>query len=303
MTGPVGVSIYIDGSLVLSPYIPIFWTKDRPCNYIEVPDEEMDFVMMHDVLHGSYTREIYWADNLHTWQRCFVYTPPGYMKDSEKEYPVLYLLHGGTDNETSWEYAAGVTQIMDNLIAAGECEEFIVVMNNGMLRYEDEPDGVWKYSGIWDMAFEEMLIGSCIPYIEKNYRVKTGKWNRAIGGLSMGSYQTNDIGLRHPELFGYMGHFTASMTQETIRTTYERPYKERVKDRSFFEKNYKVYFRSTTPNEDHPEYYAADDRIYHDAGIDTLSCYVRKLYPEGTSRWKSWRMGLRDYAQLLFRQE
>lgn len=148
---------------------------------------------------------------------------------------------------------------------------------------------------------DDMLTGSCIPYIESHYRVKKGKWNRAVGGLSMGAYQCNDIGFRHPELFGYMGHFTASMTHETIRTTYERPYKKVLENKESFEKNYKVYYRSTPPNEDHLEYYQADDRLYQEAGIDKLPCYVRKLYPEGTSRWKSWRMGLRDYVKLIFK--
>lgn len=301
LTGQVGVSVIVDGALFLSPYIPICWTMDRPCNYIEVPDEEMDFAMLHHVPHGALTREIYWAENLKTWQRCFVYTPPGYM-NGDKEYPVLYLLHGGSDNEIAWEYGANMSQILDNLIAEKECEEFIVVMNNGMLRYEDRPENeVWKYSGIWDTALEDMLTGSCIPYIESHYRVKTGKWNRAIGGLSMGSYQTNDIGFGHPELFGYMGHFTAGMTHETIRTTYERPYKKVLGDKESFEKNYRVYYRSTTPNEDHLEFYEADDRLYQEAGIDRLPCYVRKLYPDGTSRWKSWRLGLRDYAKLIFK--
>ena len=72
-------------------------------------------------------------------------------------------------------------------------------------------------------------------------------------------------------------------------------------DKESFEKNYKVYYRSTTPIEDHLEFYKADDRLYQEAGIDRLPCYVRQLYPDGTSRWKSWRLGLRDYAKLIFK--
>lgn len=296
LTGQVGVSIFVDGALFLSPFIPIYWTQDRPCNYIEVPDLEMDFAMIHDVPHGSYTREIFYADNFKEYQRAFVYTPPGYM-NGDKEYPVLYLLHGGTDNEIAWEYGANMSQIIDNLLAEKKCKEFIVVMTNGMLRNNIEH----QMTGSWDLGLEDMLTGSLIPFIEKNYRVKTGKFNRAIGGLSMGAYQTNDIGFRHADLFGYMGQFTAGITQDSDRWTYERKYEQALENPEKFAENYKVFYRSTTPNEDHFEYFESDDRIYEEAGVASLPCYVRKVYPEGTSRWKSWRLGLYDYAQLIFR--
>ena len=116
----------------------------------------------------------------------------------------------------------------------------------------------------------------------------------------MGSYQTNDIGFRHPELFGYMGQFTASIRQDTSKWAYERNYEEALSDPEKFLENYKVYFRSTTPNEDHFEYYEDDDARYKRAGVDGLPNYHRIVYPDGTSRWKSWRMGLRDYVKLLF---
>ena len=97
-------------------------------------------------------------------------------------------------------YAGRVAYILDNLIAEGKAEPFIVVMNNGMLRYSGN-----AVMSVIDLAFERMLTESCIPYIEKNYRVKAGKWNRAITGLSMGCMQTCDIAFRHPELFGNLG--------------------------------------------------------------------------------------------------
>lgn len=296
LTGPVGLSLYVDGALFLSPWIPIFWTGGRPCNYIEVPDPEMDFAMIRNVPHGSLAREIYYAKNLGRYERCLVYTPPGYM-NGEETYPVLYLLNGFSDNEISWEYAANVSSIMDNGIASGKIREFIVVMNNGMLRYP-ESDGKMH---VWDLALEDLLLGSCIPYIENTYRVYSEKWMRAIGGLSMGAYQSNDIGFRHGDVFGSIGQFTASITHKEAQRTYKQKYKEALSDPAGFAETYRVFFRSTTPNEDHFEYFEADDRIYHVAGVDLLPCYTRKVYPDGTSRWKSWRMGLRDYAELLFR--
>lgn len=293
-TGPMTVDVLVDGMIFLYPFIPIHWSASRPHNFIEVPDAEMEFMFIKDVPHGAMSREIYWSDVIKSWERCMIYTPPGYMK-SNKEYPVLFLQHGGGENEVVWGYCGRVAYILDNLIAAGKAEPFIVVMNNGMLRYPDNS------SGVIDLAFERILIESCVPYIERNYRVKTGKWNRAMAGLSMGSMMSCDIAFRHPEVFGNLGTFTASMTHETFYTTYERPYKAVMKDPKKITENYKVYFRSTTPVEDHVDYFYADDKLLTDAGIDKWPGNHRIVYSQRTTKWNSWRLGLRDYAQLLFR--
>jgi enterochelin esterase family protein len=294
-TGPMTVDVHVDGMIFLYPYMPIHWSASRPHNFIEVPDAEMEFMFIKDVPHGAMSREIYWADAIRSWERCIIYTPPGYMK-SNKKYPVLYLQHGGGENEVVWGYCGRVAYILDNLIAAGKAEPFIVVMNNGMLRYPDNT------GSIIDDAFERMLTQSCLPHIEKNYRVRTGKWNRALAGLSMGSMMSCDIAFRHPELFGNLGTFTASMTHETFATSYERPYPAVMKDPTKFTRNYRVYFRSTTPQEDHySDYFIADDKLCADAGIDKYPGYHRIVYAARTTKWNSWRLGLRDYAQLLFR--
>jgi enterochelin esterase family protein len=216
---------------------------------------------------------------------------------SNKEYPVLYLQHGGGENETVWGYCGRVAYILDNLIAERKAEPFMIVMNNGMLRYSDNP------STVIDDALERILTESCIPYIEKSYRVKTDKWNKAIAGLSMGCMQTCDIAFRHPELFGNLGSLNASMThdRESFNTTYERPWPTVMKDPGKFAKNYRIFFRSTMSAEDHFDWFLADDKICADAGIDKLPGYHRIVYPKRTTKWNGWRMGLRDFAQLLFR--
>ncbi|NLO85269.1 MAG: hypothetical protein GX096_07565 [Clostridiales bacterium] len=300
-TGPANVLAFYDDQLVLDPYLPIFWTNNRPHNYLEIPDEGNDAFLIRDVPHGAVTHQLFWAKPMGNWERCLVYTPPQYMKNSA-EYPVLYLLNGGTDNETSWEYAGRLSAIMDNLIAAGEAEPMIVVMPNSMLRAEG------KVSMVRDGAFDTMLLEDCIPFIEANYRVKTQKWDRAIAGLSMGAYMTCDIALGHSDSFGYVGTFTACMThnEEHIQLApgVVRPYREFLKQVSpdAFSKLFKVYFRSTTEQEDHFEFFEADDRLMAQAGYDQLPCCHRTVYSENTSKWNSWRMGLRDYAKLLFKK-
>jgi enterochelin esterase family protein len=293
-SGPQVVNVMVGGTVTLYPWLPVFWTGNRPCNYVEIPDTDNAFAYLENVPHGAMVRAVYHTHVLGSWERCNIYTPPGYMNGNEN-YPVLYLLNGGTDNEMCWEYTGKVAYILDNLIAAGQCKPFIVVMNNGMLRYPDTRPGVV------DDAFERMLVESCIPYIEQHYRVKTDKWSRAIGGLSMGSFMTCDIGFNHPELFGYMGHFTANMTEKTLKMSYERPFRRVMAEGpERFAEKYRVFYRSTTPNEDHFDYFEADDEICKAAGVAALPCYHRSVYSPETSKWNSWRMGLRDYAQLLF---
>lgn len=299
-TGPRTVNVCLDGTVLLYPYLPIYWTSNRPCNYIEVPDPDGEFHMIQDVPRGAMYREIIPVEATGAPERIMVYTPPGYMKGTE-EYPVLYLINGGTDNEVCWEYTGRISHIMDNLIAKKECVPFIVVMCNSMLRKNGQIPFFYDGVATVDDTVERMLLDSCIPYIEQNYRVKTGKQNRAIAGLSMGAYITCDIGLAHPEIFANVATFTACMTHETITMDYKRPYKKVMADPKKFNENYKVFFRSTTRLKDHFNYFESDDEICAKAGIDQLPCYFRTVYPPNTSKWNSWRMGVRDFAKLLFR--
>lgn len=297
MSGPANVKLYVGGAEVLSPDLPIIWTDNRPQNNIEIPDPEGGDFLVKDVPHGTLCRELLYSHSTGAWERCMIYTPPGYRK-SEEALPVLYLLHGGGDNEQMWEYVGKVSHILDNLWAENRAKPFVTVMMNGMLRH-----GGHVKSRV-DSAFQEMLLEDCIPFVEENYRVKTDKWNRAIAGLSMGAYMTCDIGFAHPELFGSIGTFTASMSRGDGQTSccYERPYPRVLKEGAeAFRKNYKLYWRSTTPQENHLELFLRDDELLKDAGIYALPCHHRTLYGPNVSKWTSWRRGLRDFAQLLFR--
>ena len=295
LTGPANVTVTVDGAEVLSPELPVIWGGNKPANNVEIPDPDMDYLLIKDVPHGALTRELFWSNATHNWERCMIYTPPGYQKSTE-DYPVLYLLHGGGDNEMMWEYVGRMSHILDNLLAAGEAVPFLVVMCNDMIR----KDG---FVGMpVDDTVERLLVEDCIPFVEANYRARTDKWDRAIGGLSMGSFMTSDIAFGHPELFGSLGNFTAGMTAGDLKMTYTRPWPDfMAKGAAHFASCFKLYFRSTTPQEDHLEYFEADDAICEKAGVSALPCYHRTLYPARTSKWNSWRMGLRDYAKLLFK--
>ena len=220
-----------------------------------------------------------------------VYTPPGYQKTTE-DYPVLYLQHGNTENETCWEYNGRVGYIMDNQIAAGKVKPFIIVMNDGMVRAPgaDQRD---------HSAFERTLTESCIPFIEKTYRVKTDKWNRAIAGLSMGSAQAFTFGMKHPELFGWIGCFSGSMNMRGNNTELLK----HVMKKEYFAENYKLFFRSVGDAEPGLQRLYDEGKMLDESGVRSLGICIDKIYPYQTHEWGCWRRAIHDFAELVFKEQ
>lgn len=299
-TGPRNLDIYIDGTFVVWPYLPVYWSGGKAWNYLEIPDPDLEFSYIKKVPHGSVVHNYYWSGETKNWERCLVYTPPGYL-NGEDSYPVLYLQHGGGENETVWTSCGRVNFIMDNLIAEGKCRPFLIVMNNTMIRYDYEVER----PNLMDDCFENSLIKYCIPFIESHYRVKTGKWNRAIAGLSLSSMQTNDIGFKHPDIFGNMGSFTSTMYHDSYDAlNYERPWPKVMANPEQFMRDYKVFFCSATPQEDHLPFFLKDGEIMQNAGIEgKMPGYRRVIHDGRFIRWASWRMGMREFATMLFRDE
>jgi enterochelin esterase-like enzyme len=132
-------------------------------------------------------------------RKMVVHLPPGYTK--ENKYPVFYLLHGAGDDETGWQKKGAADVILDNLYADKKLVPMIVVMPNGFAR---APGGTGRNS-----AFEDDLLKDIIPYIESHYSVKADREQRALAGLSMGGGQSLRIGLKHLEVFAWVGSFSA----------------------------------------------------------------------------------------------
>lgn len=129
-------------------------------------------------------------------QRKFsIYLPPDY-ESSQRDYPVLYLLHGAGDDHTGWVQFGEVLHIADKAIREGKATPMIIVMpdaDTGQRGYFNSIDGKWRYE---DFFFEELM-----PYVESKYRIKGQKRFRAVAGLSMGGGGTFMYALHHPELF------------------------------------------------------------------------------------------------------
>ena len=147
---------------------------------------------------------------LNAYRAYNVFLPKSYETDTNKKYPVLYLLHGMTDTNQAWSGRGHLQDVADQLIESGEaCEMIIVTPNAGGNIYA----GVWN--GYFDMpgwSYETFFYTEFLPYIEKNYRVIGNKANRAIAGLSMGGGGATCYGQKHSEMYAAVYAMSALMS-------------------------------------------------------------------------------------------
>jgi enterochelin esterase family protein len=145
-----------------------------------------------------------------------IYTPPGYDARGSRLYPVVYLLHGFGDREEAWIDAGHANWIADNLIAQGRIRPVIIVMPYGHPVPVGKRGEIRDYGTLNDDAMAKDLLGTVIPLVEREYRVDAHRGSRAIAGLSMGGGQSLRIGLGNPELFGYVGAFSAAAPERDL---------------------------------------------------------------------------------------
>ena len=212
----------IDGGTFNDPGTHNYFGSCRWESGIEIPAHDKDFYACRtDIPHGTIQEVLFYSPSLGQMQTAMVYLPPTYgeapnrlkaksknskiVKSSNSQiatrFPVLYLQHGWGENETSWGKQGHAGLIMDNLIADGKIEPFIVVMAYGLtnnIRFGTLGQFTAK-------EFETLLVDELVPFIDQNFLTKADKWNRAMAGLSMGGMETKLITLRRPEVFGYWG--------------------------------------------------------------------------------------------------
>ena len=158
------------------------------------------------VPHGAVSAVHYYSTALGRFRRMHVYTPPGY-ESGRGQYPVFYLLHGAGDSDHAWSSVGRAGFILDNLIADGKARSMIVVMPAG----HTSTAGFNARSAAAQDEFAKDFVSDVMPYVEKQYRVKTDRASRAIAGLSMGGSQTLNISLPHLDRFAYVGVFSSGI--------------------------------------------------------------------------------------------
>jgi enterochelin esterase-like enzyme len=288
--------LWIDGAAVPDPGSLYFYGASRWGSGIEIPAKDQDFYAMKNVPHGQVIEKIYYSKENDAMRRCFIYTPPGYNEDTNKRYPVLYLQHGGGEDETGWSNQGHANLIMDNLIAEGKTVPFIIVMDNGTWRMPQRPAGgerpaQWPPEG-WADGFKNTLLKDIIPMIDAGYRTIADPQHRAMAGLSMGGMQTRAITLANPDVFSYVGMFSGgSISVEDVEKA--PGFKEKVK---------LVFISYGSRELENPRRGSWGDPKENtdklkEAGMNS-HFYVS---PQTAHEWQSWRRSLYQFAPLLFK--
>lgn len=290
------VSFLVDGVNVINPMMGIGFGASSPCNMVDLPQAGVDFYHLKNVPHGSVTQEFYPSSVTVRHESCLVYTPAGY-RNGNDSYPVLYLQHGHGENEKCWVHQGKVNFIMDNLIAAGEAVPCIIVMNNGMVQSED-PDGSLRVTA---MQLPDLIVRDCIPFIEKTYRVKPGKENRAVAGLSMGSLHASILSMTYPELFAWAGIFSGFLRTPILLGT-SSPHLETLKDPEKFRSQYRLFFRAIGKEDVFIDRFLEDGQLMEESGLSpkVWENHIETFYP-GSHEWNVWRQCARDFLKMIFR--
>ena len=296
---PVGFHYYflnIDGFAFADPMSESFYGCGVMTSGIEIPESEEDaayYSYNKDIPHGSVRECHYWSDIEQAMRRCFVYTPAEYELKKNAKYPVLYLQHGMGEDERGWSQQGKMAEILDNSIAEGKSVPMIVVMDYGNCGYifgsrrgESRDD--------FGASFGPILLNEIIPFIEKNFRVKTDRQSRAMAGLSWGGKQTFDIALTNLDKFAYIGAFSGAIFLSP-QTDFAEIYGGAFADADKFNKLCNYLFMGI----------GTEENFGTKAIIDTLHGRGIKadyFESEGTAHeWLTWRRCLNQFIPHLFK--
>ncbi|MDC6389114.1 alpha/beta hydrolase-fold protein [Maribacter sp. PR1] len=299
-----GYSFLVDGVTTLDPS-NLKVARDgtfRTESLLYVPGDASDLYWAKTGPKGSVHQIWYESPTLDLTRRMFVYTPPGY-HESKENYPVLYLLHGGGGDEEAWPTLGVAPTILDNLINSGKAKPMIVVMTNGNPSQASAqtispklPNVEQSAGGMANMMFEKSLVNDVIPYIERNFKVKANKENRALTGLSMGGLQTINTSFENPNLFDYIGVMSMGFA-DLSRFGIEVDHSKRAQQI--------LALKAAGPD----LYWIAcgkDDFLYE--SVVTMRNELDKqdfdyTYRESTGghTWSNWRIYLSEFAPMLFK--
>ena len=283
------LSLSLTAANAQEPNIPMFRNQQKiDVNFNEYKAAPQGFDQERaGIARGTVQLIEYQSESVGTTRKANVYLPPKY--DAKKKYSVLYLLHGIGGDENEWYKDGGVPNIiMDNLYADGKVADMIVVMPNGRAQKDDSrAGGFGSFRAFGD--FDKDLIGSLIPYIEKNFSVYTDREHRAIAGLSMGGGQSLNFGLGHMDVFAYVGGFSSAPNTQ--------PAAQLIPDVEKVKKENKLLWMVCG---------GADGLMNHSAQLKAF-CDEKGIpctlinYPEEGHNFVVWKYGLYNFAQLIFK--
>jgi enterochelin esterase-like enzyme len=292
-------SLVINGVRVSDPASESFYGTGRMSSAIDIPEDGADFYTIKDVPHGDIRNRVYFSRTTGTWRSLNIYTPPGYDRSGKEQYPVLYIQHGGGEDERGWAIQGKTGIILDNLISEGKAKQMLVVIPNGNVSRPGSAAGGYNDEAM--AAFKEELFGSVIPYIESNYRVKPGAANRALAGLSMGGGQAFYTGLRNTDMFANVGVFSTGLfggigRQPGTAFDAEAVIPGLLTNPSSFNNKLKVFYISVGEQDPRIEPTSKLVQAFKEKGLNVAFA----TFPGG-HEWQVWRKSLHDFAQKLFK--
>lgn len=270
-------------------------------NIFLIDGDRASYYKVADVPHGSVSKMWYYSPTLGMDRRVTVYTPAGY-ETSGKNYPVLYLLHGMGGDENAWSELGRATQILDNMIAEGKVEPMIVVMTNGNAGLQAAPGESSLGFTVPTTQLPKTMEGSfeshfpeVVNFIDKNFCTIAKKEGRAIAGLSMGGFHSMHISKQYPDMFDYVGLFSAAIKPGNDATS---PIYQDLegKLKTQFEKNPKLYWIAIGEKD---FLYKANEE-YRKMLDEKGYKYTYLESPDGHI-WKNWRIYLTEFTPLLFK--
>ena len=306
---PVAPELYtytfkVDGQTIIDPS-NVYINRDiaNLSSLLLVDGNELtEHFKVNDVPHGTVSKIWYHSAHEGIDRRLTVYTPAGY-ETSGKRYPVFYLLHGIGGDEEAWYTQGRATQILDNLIAEGKAEPMIVVMTNGNISQHAAPGEGPEGMIVPSMGLPKTMDGTfeeCFPevvkFVDKTFRTKAQKKYRAIGGLSMGGFHSCHISKQYPELFNYVGLFSAAISKESGTSEIYENFDEKL-DRQFNAKNRPALYYIAIGNTD----FLYKDNMALKAKFDAKGYPYEYKETEGGHIWRNWRIYLDDFAQKIFK--
>ena len=303
--------LVIDDVPVNDPAAETFYGVGRQSSGIEIPESGVDFYSLKDVPHGEVRERWYWSKTTEAWRRVFVYTPPDYDTDREGRFPVLYLQHGGGEDERGWPNQGRLSFILDNLIDGGKAEPMLVVMGQGYARRPGEPEVPLRppsappaaaippdFSRMF-AAFEEVMVMDLIPMIGSTYRTIPDRGHRALAGLSLGGMQAFQVGLSHLDTFAFLGGFSgagAGFGGEAFDA--KTAHGGVMADAEAFNKRVPLVWLGIGSGEQARMYDSV--KIYHKALEDAGIRHIFYESPGTAHEWLTWRRCLHEFAPLLF---
>jgi len=282
-------SLIIDGVPVADPSSESFYGMGRMASGFEVPFKGDGNYEEKNVPHGDIRIKRYYSKITNSWRNFYMYAPPGYDQNQSENYPVLYILHGGGEDQRGWATQGKTDLILDNLIANKKALPMIVIM----------VDGNFPLNGFGEESlkvFEKELKQVIIPFVEKNYRVKTKPQYRALAGLSMGGIQTLYAGVKNTDMFSYLGVFSSGWFANQNELS-DPQYEYMKNNTEKINLNLKQFWISQGGKED----IAWKNCQIMLSKLDEMKIkYTYSEYPGGHS-WPVWRNNLFNFAQILFK--